>query len=77
MKEKEILDILTGSGALLQGHFQLRSGLHSDRFFQAALVLQFPDRAEALCASLAEFFRGEKIDTVGQAIHFIEQAQNA
>ncbi len=64
MTEKEILDILSGSGALLKGHFLLRSGLHSDRFFQAALVLQYPDKAEKLCSALAELFKNEKIDTV-------------
>ncbi len=64
MTEKEILNILTGAGALLEGHFQLRSGLHSDRFFQAALVLQFPEKAEKLCSRLASFFKDEKIDTV-------------
>ena len=43
MTEREIIEILESSGALLNGHFQLRSGLHSNRFFQAALLLQYPD----------------------------------
>jgi orotate phosphoribosyltransferase len=53
MTEKEILRLCLDSGALLEGHFQLRSGLHSNRFFQAALVLQHPPLAERLCADLA------------------------
>lgn len=64
MTEQEIIKILEESGALLSGHFQLRSGLHSNRFFQAALLLQYPDKAETVCRYLADQFRGEKIETV-------------
>lgn len=64
MTEQEIIRILEESGALLTGHFQLRSGLHSNRFFQAALLLQYPDKAEKVCRFLADQFRGEKIDAV-------------
>lgn len=39
--------------ALLQGHFLLSSGLHSDRYLQCALVLALPDRAEQLGRALA------------------------
>ena len=46
MTEVEIVNILKESGALLNGHFQLRSGLHSDHFFQAALLLQYPDKGQ-------------------------------
>src|SRR6478752_5236998 len=41
------------SGALLEGHFRLSSGLHSDRYFQSALVLQYPEFAGALGEALA------------------------
>ena len=64
MTEQEIIKILEESGALLTGHFQLRSGLHSNRFFQAALLLQYPDKAETVCRYLADQFRNEKIETV-------------
>lgn len=64
MTENEIVKILTDSGALLSGHFQLRSGLHSNRFFQAALLLQYPDKAELVCRFVADFFRDLKIDAV-------------
>jgi len=47
------LDIYRDSGALLEGHFQLSSGLHSDRYLQSALVLQDPAKAEILCRGLA------------------------
>ncbi|MCF7837320.1 MAG: orotate phosphoribosyltransferase [Candidatus Marinimicrobia bacterium] len=38
--------------ALLDGHFELRSGLHSNQYFQCALVLQYPRQAEVLCRAL-------------------------
>ena len=41
-------------GALLQGHFQLSSGLHSDRYLQCALVLASPDAAEQLGRALVK-----------------------
>jgi orotate phosphoribosyltransferase len=51
--ENEILDIFRKHSALLEGHFILSSGLHSDRYIQCALVLQHPRVAEKLCAELA------------------------
>jgi len=53
MKEVDVLTLLEETGALLSGHFELRSGLHSDRFFQCANLLRFPDKAEVLCRELA------------------------
>ncbi len=41
------------TGALLTGHFKLSSGLHSDRYLQCALLLQWPERAEAAGRELA------------------------
>jgi len=64
MTEAEIIQIFKDSKALLEGHFQLRSGKHSNRFFQAALLLQYPDKAETVCRYLATKFAGKKIDTV-------------
>ncbi len=55
---------LKESGALLDGHFVLRSGLHSGKFFQAALLLQHPDLATRYCSELAAKFAGEDIETV-------------
>ncbi len=50
--EKEIMAAFARSGAMLTGHFELRSGLHSNRFFQCAMALRFPDVAEQLCRAL-------------------------
>lgn len=54
MQPETVLDLFRTSGALLEGHFRLTSGLHSDRYLQSALVLQFPERAEALGKAIAE-----------------------
>jgi orotate phosphoribosyltransferase len=53
MTETEVLELFRESGALLEGHFRLSSGLHSDRYLQSALVLQHPDYAEQLGRALA------------------------
>jgi orotate phosphoribosyltransferase len=53
MTENEVFQVLEETGALLSGHFELRSGLHSDRFFQCAFVLRYPRVAERLCKDLA------------------------
>ncbi|MBU1005979.1 MAG: orotate phosphoribosyltransferase [Candidatus Omnitrophica bacterium] len=60
MKDKEILDIFTNTGALLKGHFRLSSGLHSGDYLQCALVLQYPEYAGGLCAKLAALFKDAK-----------------
>ena len=49
MTEEEILKIFEETGALLSGHFELRSKLHSDRYFQCANVLRYPRIAAKLC----------------------------
>jgi len=51
--DTEVLQIFRKTNALLEGHFLLRSGLHSNQYFQCALVLQYPHHAERLCAALA------------------------
>ncbi len=53
MNQDDVLRIFRQSGALLEGHFRLTSGLHSDRYLQCALVLQYPLQAAALGAALA------------------------
>jgi orotate phosphoribosyltransferase len=53
MTQEEVLDLFRRSGALLDGHFRLSSGLHSPQYLQSALVLQYPDLAGQLGAALA------------------------
>src|SRR5512145_912909 len=54
MTDEDVLDLFRTSGALLEGHFRLSSGLHSDRYLQSALVLQYPEFAHALGHALAD-----------------------
>src|SRR5271170_1653256 len=53
MTPDEVLQIFRDSGALLEGHFILRSGLHSRQFFQCALALQQMPVVEKLGSALA------------------------
>ena len=68
MKETDLLKLFEETQALLNGHFELRSGLHSNRFFQCALLLQYPRIAGQVCEALVEKMKtvlGElDIDTV-------------
>ena len=51
---KESLKILKETNALLEGHFILSSGLHSDQYVQCAKLLSQPKKAELICSSLCE-----------------------
>jgi len=64
MTQEEALQIFRETGALLDGHFVLRSGLHSRQFFQCAQALQQMPVVEKLGAALADRVRGEPITTV-------------
>ena len=57
MTQNDVLQIFRDSGALLEGHFVLRSGLHSRQFFQCALALQQMPVVERLGAGLADRVR--------------------
>ena len=59
-----MIDQFRTTGALLEGHFQLTSGLHSTVYLQCALVLQFPEKAEAFGRAIAERYRDEGIQLV-------------
>ncbi len=56
-REKKVLELIEGDGALLEGHFALTSGLHSSRYLQCALLLQNPQHAEIVGRMLAEDIR--------------------
>ncbi|MCD6507134.1 orotate phosphoribosyltransferase [Candidatus Poribacteria bacterium] len=64
MRRDEIIDMFRQTGALLEGHFKLRSGMHSPIFFQSAVVLQYPRYAERLCGEIAEQVKGFNITLV-------------
>jgi len=56
---KTSLELLKESGALLEGHFLLSSGRHSDRYFQCARLMQYPDRAAQALRPLARLLRAQ------------------
>jgi len=64
MRTEEVLERFRRTGALLEGHFVLTSGLHSTHYLQCALVLQHPPEAEALARAVAEHFRARQVETV-------------
>ena len=78
MTENEILSIFKKTDALLTGHFLLTSGRHSDRYFQCAKVLQYPEYTEKLCNIIADNFKRVEIDTViAPAIGFVSTTAQA
>lgn len=60
----DVLDLFRQTGALLHGHFILRSGLHSREFFQCAILLQHAKIAAHVCGLLADKLRGFECDAV-------------
>ena len=60
----EVLDLFRQTGALLSGHFVLRSGLHSREFFQCALLLQDATIAAQVCGQLADKLGAYEATTV-------------
>lgn len=68
MTTDEVLDLFRESGALLEGHFILSSGLRSPIFLQKAKVFMHPQKAEKLCRALAEKIRAEGYGDVSQIV---------
>jgi len=65
---EDLLTLFRKTGALLDGHFVLRSGLHSRQYFQCAILLQHTDIAAQVCGQLADRLREFDCDAVGQEI---------
>lgn len=63
-----ILELFRSTGAYLQGHFRLTSGLHSSEYLQCALVLQHPAAAEKLGRLLADALRGLAPEGIGLVV---------
>jgi len=61
---EDLLALFRQTGALLDGHFVLRSGLHSRQYFQCALLLQHTDIAARVCGVLANKLRAMVCDAV-------------
>jgi len=61
---EDLLALFRKTGALLDGHFILRSGLHSREYFQCALLLQYTEVAAKVCGWLADKLRGFNCEAV-------------
>jgi orotate phosphoribosyltransferase len=61
---EKVIDEFKQTGALLEGHFQLTSGLHSTVYLQCARVLQFPEKAEAFGRAIAQKFADAGVQLV-------------
>lgn len=64
VNENEILSMFKKTEALLEGHFLLTSGRHSNIYFQCAKVLQYPNYNEFLSGKISQFFKDFEIDTI-------------
>jgi orotate phosphoribosyltransferase len=64
VNSNEISDIFKKTGALQEGHFVLTSGLHSNTYFQCALVLQYPEYCQLFAHEILKYFSGQDIDVV-------------
>ena len=64
MTEQEVKELLIETGAIMDGHFLLTSGLHSPHYVEKFNVLQQPKYTEKLCQAMAEKFKDAGIETV-------------
>ncbi|CAN5584229.1 orotate phosphoribosyltransferase [soil metagenome] len=64
VRTEDVIERFRATGALLEGHFVLTSGLHSANYLQCALVLQHPEEAERFGRSIAEHFKQNNIQLV-------------
>lgn len=64
MKPDEVINAFKETDALLEGHFQLTSGLHSTVYLQCARVLQYPEKAALFGQAIANQFEGKGIELV-------------
>lgn len=75
MTNQEITEMLKEAGVLLEGHFLLTSGRHSDKYMQCAKIFQDAKYSVPLCAELAEKYKDDNVEIViGPAIGAIQMA---
>ncbi len=69
LTQERVLEILKEAGVLLEGHFLLTSGRHSNKYLQCAKIFQNSKYSEELCKDLAEKYKNDRVDLViGPAI---------
>lgn len=68
MNTEDVLAVFRESGAILEGHFILTSGLHSPVFLQKARVFMHADKTEKLCKGLAEKIRASDLGQIDYVV---------
>ncbi len=75
LSQERVLEILKEAGVLLEGHFLLTSGRHSNKYLQCAKIFQDTKYSEELCKDLAEKFKNDGVELViGPAIGAIQMS---
>ncbi len=75
MTQERVLEVLKEAGVLLEGHFRLTSGRHSNKYLQCAKIFRNTKYSEELCAALAEQYNGEGVQVViGPAMGAVQMA---
>lgn len=75
LSKGRVLEILKEAGVLLEGHFLLTSGKHSNKYLQCAKIFQYTKYSEELCRDLAGKFKNDNVDVViGPAIGAIQMS---
>ena len=64
MDKSEIISYFKSTGALLDGHFLLTSGRHSNKYFEKFTLLSNPNVVDNLCKSIYSIYKHQKIDIV-------------
>ena len=73
--EDRVIEILKEAGVLMEGHFRLTSGRHSNKYLQCAKIFRNTKYSEELCSALAEHFKNDNIELViGPALGAIQMA---
>ncbi|MBQ9414835.1 MAG: orotate phosphoribosyltransferase [Clostridia bacterium] len=75
ISRERVLEIFKQAGVLLEGHFLLTSGRHSNKYLQCAKIFRHTKYSEELCAALADHFRDDGVDVViGPAMGAVQMA---
>lgn len=75
ISKERVLEIFKEAGVLLEGHFLLTSGRHSNRYLQCAKIFRNTRYSEELCAALADYYRNDGVEVViGPAMGAVQMA---
>ena len=73
--QERVLEILKEAGVLLEGHFRLTSGRHSNKYLQCAKIFRNTKYSEELCGALAEKYQNDGVEVViGPAMGAVQMA---